>query len=72
MAPEFDRIRNNIKDVSNEVKDVKNKVDALKERIDTLEDNITGDIANLQNENQVTSSYNQRLNVVEAKLGIVG
>ena len=63
LAPEFDRLRN-------EIKGVENKVDALKTRIDTFEDNITGDIAKLQNENEVTSTYNQRLNTIEAKLAI--
>ena len=50
LAPEFKRIENKIDEVNT-------KVDSLKLRIDIFEDNITGDIANLQNENLITSTY---------------
>lgn len=42
-----------------EVRKVERKVDNLKERLDILEDNVTGEIAKLQNENNVSALWRQ-------------
>lgn len=82
LAPEFKKLDDKITDVnskvdglsttvgnlSTKVNDLTTKVDEVKVRLDVLENNLTGEIAKLQDENFITSTYRSSIEDHEQRI----